>query len=80
MPSQLDSLPPWEVPLIDRATGQVAVAWRPLLSRLAQLTQMNSERWTTANRPTRDLYEGRWGFNTTTGKPEWWNGSSWTSY
>lgn len=77
MPSQLDSLPPWEVPVIDRATGKFAVAWRPWFSRLAQLVQFGSENWTTANRPTTDLYVNRWGFNTTLGSLDMWDGSAW---
>ena len=77
MPSPLDIVP-IEEPLLDPETGLLAEIWRPWFSLLDSLMRGLTERWTTANRPTKDLFIGRRGFNITLGSMEIWDGSAWT--
>ena len=52
--------------------------WVQYVERIRQLLEGAGGYWTTANRPTgQGRWDGRSGFNTTTGKPEWWDGSQW---
>lgn len=72
------------------AIGQVAVGASVSTISAANVSDIRPflgtqfGRWTTATRPTNLTYAplvtGTAGFNTTTGLPEYWNGSAWTSF
>lgn len=54
--------------------GAFSMAWATLVSRA--LTEFASS-GTTANRPTASLWTGRVYFDTTLGKPIWYDGAQW---
>jgi len=78
MPSQLE-IPPLTQPLVDGETGLISRAWLPWFSQLEKLVRGNNERWTTANRPTADLFIGRYGYNSDRYIVEFWDGTGWIS-
>ena len=53
---------------------KVQVAWYGAVGRLLNALTGTG---TTANRPTKGLYVGRPYFDTTIGKPIWYNGTIW---
>ena len=65
--------PPTTVP----AGEQWAPAWHNWFSQAFRILQASSQSGTTAQRPTVGLYAGRTYFDTTLGKPIWYEGPGW---
>lgn len=79
MPSQLENLP------LRASLGKVGPRgdlitsreWLAAFSRIDTLLRNTSESWTTDNRPTKGLYPGRGGYNTSDSLLDVWSGSAW---
>lgn len=57
--------------------GSLASRWLQWVQRVDQTIEAARHSGTTANRPTRLLWVGRTYFDTTLGKPVWYDGSGW---
>lgn len=76
MATQVENPPPWSTPMA-KLDGRVSDEWRMWFARIGAVLPRLTANWTTAGRPTTELYVGRGGFNTTLGTTEWWDGSAW---
>lgn len=57
-----------------RRLTRTARAWTSQITDAVNAVQSSGS---TADRPTRGLYQGRYYFDTTLGQPIWWTGSAW---
>lgn len=57
--------------------GRATRAWASWITRASIIISGVSESGTTANRPTTQLWVGRMYFDTTLGKPVWYEGPGW---
>lgn len=52
-------------------------AWLQWLTRIGRVVGAGTQSGTTANRPTKDLWVGRFYFDTDLGHPIWYDGTDW---
>jgi hypothetical protein len=64
-------------PISQPAGPQWSSAWSNWFSQAFLILQASSQSGTTADRPTKGLYVGRTYFDTTIGKPIWYEGPGW---
>lgn len=58
-------------------SGKIGLGWTAWLEKIGRFACSVSESGTTANRPTANLWIGRPYFDTTLGKPVWYDGTNW---
>ena len=67
--------PPFASPV--NQGGIMSASWSQFIADIQRLVSGLVDSGTTAQRPTKNLYEGRMYFDMTLGLPIWYDGSAW---
>jgi hypothetical protein len=70
------NIPPLSEPMSDKS-GPTRRSWSSWVSQVFRICFDVQNSGVTANRPTGDLYVGKFYFDTTLGKPIWYEGPGW---
>jgi hypothetical protein len=75
------SLPkaPFQSQIAD-AIGRAETVWVQWFDRVQETISANTSSGPTSGRPTQNLFVGQQYFDTTLGKPVYWNGSTWITW